>query len=81
MSNFPDSAVLFPNDRKQRDQQPDYTGKGEWQGSQFELSAWVNTSKSGKRYLSIKLSPPYVAQQAQQAPQAQEPFLDDDLPF
>lgn len=50
-------VVLFKNDRKERDTQPDYTGT--WtteEGAEFFASAWLNKSKStGKRFLSIKM--------------------------
>ncbi len=46
-------GVLFKNNRKETDKHPDYTGHINIDGTEFWLSAWVQTSKSGDRYLSL----------------------------
>lgn len=72
MSQFPASGVLFANDRKQSDKQPDYTGNLEidaetvrdlYQQMQsggdhpkVNLVGWRKTSKNGKTFLSVKVS-------------------------
>ena len=72
MSQYPASGVLFANDRKQNDKQPDYTGNLEidvetvrdlYQQMQsggdhpkINLAGWRKTSKNGKTFLSVKAS-------------------------
>jgi len=72
MSQFPASGVLFANDRKQSDKQPDYIGNLEidaetvcdlYQQMQsggdhpkVNLVGWRKTSKNGKTFLSVKVS-------------------------
>ena len=50
-------GVLFKNDNKKDDSQPDYKGKIEVNHEEFWLSAWINTSKAGNKFMSIGLVP------------------------
>lgn len=50
-----DRGVLFKNDRKGHESQPDYTGKLNVGGVEFWLSAWIKTGQKGKfMSLSVK---------------------------
>ena len=51
-----DYGSLWKNDRKEKETQPDYTGKINIGGTVMRLGAWKNTTNDGKTYLSIKLS-------------------------
>lgn len=52
-----DTATLFKNDRKEKDTQPDYTGKIKQDGKERQLAAWITKSKDGsKTYMSLKIS-------------------------
>ena len=51
-----DYGSLWKNDRKEKETQPDYTGKINIGGTVMRLGAWENTTDGGKTYLSIKLS-------------------------
>ena len=79
-----DSFVLFRNDRKEKDNQPDYTGKITLpDGTERRLAAWLKEGKSGKVF-SGKVSDyqqpkDYLEQKPEPAPQAQPEF--DDIPF
>lgn len=76
-------GVLFKNDRKETDQQPDYTGKVNVQGEEKRLAGWIRQSKAGKTFLSLSISDPLPPQETAPAPaqpQADQP-LDDDIPF
>jgi len=51
------TGSLFKNDRKQLQNQPDYTGHVDIEGSDYRLSAWIRVAKSGKKYMAISASP------------------------
>ena len=65
------SGVLFPVENKQSDKHPNHTGNIVINGEKFYFSAWTNTSKNGKKYISLKAN----AEQKKQEPQ------NDDIPF
>ena len=48
-------GTLFTNDRKTTSNHPDYTGKINCNGAEFWLSGWLNESRQGKKYISIKI--------------------------
>ena len=70
MAQYPASGILFQNDRKQNERQPDYTGNLEvdrevvtdlWNQMQegvehpkANLVGWRKTSKNGKPFLSLR---------------------------
>ena len=50
------TGSLFPNDNKKEDKHPDYTGKTMLNGKLMQVAGWINESKSGKKYMSLKFS-------------------------
>ena len=72
MPQYPASGVLFQNDRKTKDNQPDYTGTMEFDpevvrdlytqmqnGSdkpKARLAGWKKVSKGGKPFVSLRAS-------------------------
>ena len=54
MENKDMTGVLFPVENKQSDKHPNLTGNIVIKGEKFYLSAWTNTSKNGKKYISLK---------------------------
>lgn len=58
-------GVLFKNDRKESDNHPDYKGNINIDGVDCWLSAWIKTSKSGQKFMSLSVNP----KDAQAAPQ------------
>jgi uncharacterized protein (DUF736 family) len=48
-------GFLFKNESKKNENHPDYTGKIHINGKDYYLSAWVNTSKSGSKYMSVTI--------------------------
>lgn len=80
------SGSLFKNDRKDKPNQPDYTGNGMVDGVEVRLSAWIKEGRKGK-FLSVAFTPKddqsqddYGSRtQAQRRPAP--PDLDDDIPF
>jgi uncharacterized protein (DUF736 family) len=50
------SGTLFKNDKGDNDKRPDYKGKIDINGTEYNLSAWVREMKSGNgKYLSLKV--------------------------
>lgn len=84
------TGVLFKNDRKTADNQPDYRGDIVVRGERLQLSAWIKTASNGKKFMSLAVSEPFSnAGQRQEsapppkpAPAKQASFNDDDAgPF
>ena len=75
---------LFRNDKKEKDSHPDYTGSINVDGADYWLSAWIKTSKAGKKYfsLSVKLKDaPAGHVPGKSTTTTAEPEMDDDIPF
>ena len=51
------SGVLFRNEKKQTDKQPDYTGTVTVMSEKWRLAGWIKKSKAGQTYLSLAVSP------------------------
>jgi hypothetical protein len=71
------SGSLFKNNRKEKDNHPDYTGNCMVNGKEMRMSAWLKEGKSGK-FFSFSFSEPYVAP-IERAPIGDS--IDSDLPF
>lgn len=56
MSNYDNSGALFKNSKKEKETHPDMNGKITVNGVDYNLSAWTNTTKTGEKYISIKVS-------------------------
>jgi hypothetical protein len=77
-------GVLFRNDKREKDSQPQAKGTCQIDGVEYWVSAWTNTDKNGNKYqsLSFQKKEDIDRQGMQQVRQAAEPeFHDDDLPF
>lgn len=68
-------GVLFKNNKKKAEPQPDYTGKIEIDNEEFWLSAWLKESKSGNKFLSLSV------QRKEAKYGTPEPVIGDDVPF
>lgn len=85
------AGVLFKNNSRETDSQPHYKGSAQINGCEMWLSAWINTSKDGKQYLSIRFKPKQERpiQQTNSSAVVAEPFTgtqtsaftENDLPF
>lgn len=53
----PNSGALFRNKKHEKDTHAEYTGEALIEGVEMWLSAWVNETKSGEKYFSIKFKP------------------------
>lgn len=82
-------GVLFHNNYKDNDKKPDYKGRILVGGKEYEMAAWVRTSQSGTKFLSLKAELPRNQAPAQPAAPAPEPPVpapvdyaeEPDLPF
>ena len=77
-------GVLFKNGRKESDKHPDYKGSINFGGVDYDLAAWINKSKAGQAYMSLKVGGPIAARgesSDQPAKRQPESDLDDEIPF
>ena len=73
MENKAMTGVLFMVEDVASDKHPNLTGNVLIKGEKYYISAWSNTAKSGKKYISLKLN---------EEQKKQEPKTDNsDLPF
>lgn len=75
-------GFLMKSDKKS-DRSPDYTGKVEMvDGEEMQLSAWLEESKSGKKYLSLQLSIHEDEEPRSRGGRSSSRVIeDDDIPF
>lgn len=52
------SGVLFDNDKKGNEKAPTYKGNCTIKGQKMYISAWLNESSSGNKYISLKFEEP-----------------------
>ena len=83
----PGQGSLFPNDRKQSDNHPDYTGKilahrDIKAGEELRLAAWSKQGGKGYFYsLSLSDLQPKDNSKRESAPVSAAEPLDDEIPF
>lgn len=77
MSNKPNTGALFKNDKEGNDKRPDYKGPLDINGEEWIVAAWLETSRAGVKYLSLKAEP--KRQQGSGPPPADG--FDDSIPF
>ena len=82
MSDYTNSGILFPNDKRGNEKAPDYTGKLNVGGTEYRLAAWINTGEKGK-YMSLKVSELEPKAEPAPAEKSKPPVddLDDLIPF
>jgi hypothetical protein len=71
-------GVLFKNSEKKSDRSPDYLGKIEIENVEYQLSAWINVSKAGAKYMALTVSLPKTDSTK---PVGGGGFHDDEIPF
>src|SRR5262249_28234170 len=58
MSDYRNKGVFFKNTRKQEGSaQPDYRGKLNVEGTEYELVGWIREGKNGGKYLGLSVKP------------------------
>lgn len=80
----PGNGALFKNDNKEKETHPDYKGDININGTNYWLSAWLKSTRDGKKYMSLSAKPKESRESDHRTPPvaavAPEPF-DDDIPF
>lgn len=66
---------LFKVENKSKENSPDFTGKGMFDGMEFRLSAWARKSNTGKMYLSGSIQHPQGQQSAPVATNEVDDFI------
>ena len=64
-------GVLFVNDRKEKDTQPDRTGSLNVEGVEYFFDGWLKESKDGKKFLSVSVKRKDKQPDSAPAPRAQ----------
>ena len=54
------SGAIFKNDKKTAENQPNYRGKINVDGKEWEISLWVKEAQSGNKYFSAAIKEPWV---------------------
>lgn len=76
------SGSLFRNERKERDNQPDYNGSVLIDGVEYWQSAWVKEGKNGKKFFSQAFNKKEAGPGgAASNPAPQSDVIDDEVPF
>lgn len=79
------SGSIFRNEKKEKENHPDYKGSCMVGGVEMWMSSWLKVGANGTKFMSFSFQP--KEQQAQQpaarqaAKQAPAPAFDDDMPF
>ena len=74
------SGALFKNDRKTKENHPDYQGNCKIKGEEYWVSGWIKTPRSGgDKFMSLAFTE--KAEATQQAPANKNNDFDDDIPF
>lgn len=77
------SGAIFKNDKKTAENQPDYRGKINVDGKEWEISLWIKESNKGLKYFNAAIKEPWVKpeEQLQTAKITSLEDEDDGLPF
>ena len=77
-------GALFKNDKQGNERWPDYKGTINVNGTEYWISAWLKSSKSGQKYMSLSVQPKQRGAnpkgEDQQKQNAAADF-DDSIPF
>ena len=72
---------LFKNDRKDDAKFPDYKGSINVDGTDYWLSAWINVSKDGNKFMSLSVKNKNADASLQPKKKVKQEEFDDSMPF
>lgn len=83
MESKNNSGALFKNDNKTKETQPDYQGNAIINGEPKQISAWINTSAKGLKYMSLTFQEPREKNEVKTGVKIEplQPIVNNDLPF
>lgn len=84
MSNQYDNqnkGALFSNKKKRDDRDPGYQGSINVNGVDFWLSAWIQTSKAGEKYFSLRVNPKEATSKPTAQTKPKQEDEDSGIPF
>jgi uncharacterized protein (DUF736 family) len=87
MEQKQNTGAIFKNDKKTAENQPDYRGKINVDGKEWEISLWVKEGQKAGKYFSAAIKEPWVKPDEVQTPAkpVQTNLMnetdDDGLPF
>lgn len=73
-----DTGALFRKNDREKDTDPTHSGSAKIDGIDYYISAWVNESKTGLKYFSLKFT---KKEQWRPTPTSGADSFDDDVPF
>ena len=77
----PNSGFLMKNKKQRDDSDPGYQGSINVDGKDFWLSEWLNTSKAGEKYFSVRVNPKKADPGAPPKSEPTSQSVDEDVPF
>lgn len=72
------SGVLFVKKDRKNDKQPNFEGRINVNGKDYELAAWTKVSKAGDKFISLQIREPRAKGQA---PKADISSIPDEIGF
>ena len=72
------TGVLFKNDKDGNEKRPDYKGKLDVEGKEYEIAGWVRQSKKGTSFMSLSIQEPRQ-RHSQESKEPEAPR--DEIPF
>lgn len=72
-----DTGALFRNNNREKDTDPTHSGSAKIDGIDYYISAWVNESKTGLKYFSLKFN----KKEQRSSPIPSADSFDDDISF
>jgi hypothetical protein len=76
----PNTGSLFKNHKKESEKHPTHAGSFNIEGTEYWINAWVNETKKGEKYFSLKVKPK-EAQAVKKEQPTQEWEDEDSIPF
>ena len=83
MQKKENGGIIFKNNYKEKETQPDYKGKIDVKGEEFDIALWIKEGKNGK-FFSAQISEPYQKEVEAGYEDAKYDAMksdNDDLPF
>ena len=81
---YPNSGILFTNEKKEKDSHPDRQGSANIDGVDYWISGWIKTGNKGK-FLTLSFKRKDEKTESKPAPKKQDRSsfddMDSDLPF